>query len=177
MLAQQVCQPGAPRAAQVAQHDRLPARPDADVLRNLPAQLITATPVVAAWGQRFVVRDESGLRTLGGGTILRPVSRLATAKRPLDSEALERLRPATAAAAERAAAAEGAVSTYDLAVAIYGECHEDFQEWHWEGARAELARFFALFATAADELPLPPPGAKPLAKIVQTTRRQPARHG
>src|SRR5262249_36813810 len=39
----------------------------------------------------------------------------------------------------------------------------------------ELAHFFSLFAIAADELPLPPPGAKPAACVISLTRRQPAR--
>ena len=77
--------------------------------------------------------------------------------------------------AEREWFAEHEAGNYDVAVAVYGECHDDFQEWHWEGTRDELARFFSLFAAAADELTLPPPGARPAAKVVQATRRQPAR--
>jgi hypothetical protein len=77
--------------------------------------------------------------------------------------------------AEREPPANSDAGDYDVAIAVYGECHDDYQEWHWEGTRDELARFFALFAAAADELPLPPPGAKPAAKTIQTTRRQPAR--
>jgi hypothetical protein len=64
---------------------------------------------------------------------------------------------------------------YDTAVSIYGECHDEFQEWHWEGTKEELAHFFSLFAIAADELPLPPAGAKPAACVISLTRRQPAR--
>jgi len=66
-------------------------------------------------------------------------------------------------------------SDYDTAVSVYGECHEEFQEWHWEGTKEELIRFFLLFAIAADELPLPPPGAKPAARVISLTRRQPGR--
>ncbi|MBW8885031.1 MAG: hypothetical protein JF612_09715 [Planctomycetia bacterium] len=66
-------------------------------------------------------------------------------------------------------------SDYDTAVSVYGECHEEFQEWHWEGTRQELVHFFSLFAIAADDLPLPPPGAKPAARVISLTRRQPAR--
>jgi len=66
-------------------------------------------------------------------------------------------------------------TAYDIAVAVYGECHEEFQEWHWEGTAEELRRFFALFATAADQLPLPPPGAKPLHRTIQLTHRDPTR--
>ncbi|MCP4248589.1 MAG: hypothetical protein GY778_16185, partial [bacterium] len=35
------------------------------------AQLRLAEPVVAAYGQRFIVRDETATRTVGGGTVLR----------------------------------------------------------------------------------------------------------
>lgn len=38
-------------------------------------QLRSRRPLVAAHGQRFIVRDETASRTLGGGVILRPVSR------------------------------------------------------------------------------------------------------
>jgi selenocysteine-specific elongation factor len=37
------------------------------------AQLRFASPVVAEWGQPFIVRDETAARTLGGGRVLRPV--------------------------------------------------------------------------------------------------------
>jgi hypothetical protein len=77
--------------------------------------------------------------------------------------------------AEREPPANSDAGDYDVAIAVYGECHDDYQEWHWEGTRDELARFFAVFAAAADELPLPPVGARPAAKKVQATRRQPAR--
>ncbi len=42
------------------------------------AQLETAKPVVAEWGRRFIIRDETDARTLGGGVVLRPVSRRLT---------------------------------------------------------------------------------------------------
>jgi selenocysteine-specific elongation factor len=42
------------------------------------AQLETAEPVVAEWGRRFIIRDETDARTLGGGVILRPVARRLT---------------------------------------------------------------------------------------------------
>ncbi len=64
---------------------------------------------------------------------------------------------------------------YDSAVSVYGECHDEFQEWHWEGTKEELTHFFSLFEAAADDLPLPPPGAKPAARVISLTRRQPAR--
>jgi hypothetical protein len=64
---------------------------------------------------------------------------------------------------------------YDMAVSVYGECHDEFQEWHWEGTKEELAHFFSLFVNAADELPLPPPGAKPAIRVISLSRRQPMR--
>ena len=71
--------------------------------------------------------------------------------------------------------AEAEAAAYDVAVCVYGECHDDFQEWHWEGTKEELARFFGLLAAAAEELPPPPPGARPMQRTVITTRRQTAR--
>lgn len=72
----------------------------------------------------------------------------------------------------------GATSTsktsYDTLVDIYGECHEEFQEWHWEGTREELMRFFELFAATASDA-LPPVGAKPAPRIIVMQRRATAR--
>ncbi len=53
-------------------------------------QLRLAQPIVAAYGQRFVLRDENAHSTVGGGRVLRPVSRRL---RPLQrgaTDALER---------------------------------------------------------------------------------------
>lgn len=61
---------------------RLAEKPAASEVRDAFAQIKTATPIVVTWGQRFILRDESGMRTLGGGLILRPVARLWTARRP-----------------------------------------------------------------------------------------------
>jgi hypothetical protein len=72
-------------------------------------------------------------------------------------------------------ASKAPAGDYDVAAFIYSECHEEFQQWHWEGTKEELSQFFALFAAAADELPLPPPGAKPVERIVLASRRQPTR--
>lgn len=52
------------------------------------AQLATAEPIVAEWGQRFILRDESGSRTLGGGRVLRPVAPAYTLREPPDLEGL-----------------------------------------------------------------------------------------
>jgi hypothetical protein len=64
---------------------------------------------------------------------------------------------------------------YDLAVDVYSECHDDYQEWHWEGTREQLAELFDFLRTAAAELPLPPVGAKPAQRVVLARRREPLR--
>lgn len=64
---------------------------------------------------------------------------------------------------------------YDVRLEVFSECHADFQEWHWEGTRAQLQEFFGIFAAVARELALPPLGAKPLKRIVLASRRQPLR--
>ncbi|MGH7865996.1 MAG: selenocysteine-specific translation elongation factor [Candidatus Binataceae bacterium] len=46
-------------------------------------QLVTDQPIVALAADRFVVRDETNLRTLGGGVVLNPLGRRS--RRPLDS--------------------------------------------------------------------------------------------
>jgi selenocysteine-specific elongation factor len=46
-------------------------------------QIVTDDPVVALAGDRFVVRDETNLRTLGGGVVLNPLGRRS--RRPLDA--------------------------------------------------------------------------------------------
>lgn len=58
-------------------------------------QLRPREPVVAEWGQRFIVRDESGMRTIGGGRVLRAVSRRSATREQDDVAGL-------AALAERA---------------------------------------------------------------------------
>ena len=61
-----------------------PIRGSAATLKKLSpgetcfAQLETAEPVVAEWGRRFIIRDETDARTIGGGVVLRPVSRRLT---------------------------------------------------------------------------------------------------
>ncbi len=39
------------------------------------AQLRSGTAVTAAYGQRFIIRDDNATRTIGGGIVLRPVAR------------------------------------------------------------------------------------------------------
>jgi selenocysteine-specific elongation factor len=47
------------------------------------AQLVTEAPVVALAGDRFVIRDETNSRTLGGGIVLNPLGRRV--RKPLDA--------------------------------------------------------------------------------------------
>ena len=47
------------------------------------AQLVPDTPVVALVGDRFVIRDETNSRTLGGGIVLNPLGRRA--RKPFDA--------------------------------------------------------------------------------------------
>ncbi len=61
---------------------RLAEPPREPGLRGVYAQLRTATPVVATWGQPFLLRDEAATQTLGGGRILRPLARRWTTRHP-----------------------------------------------------------------------------------------------
>jgi selenocysteine-specific elongation factor len=70
---------------------RLRENPVELTVRGQFAQLRLTRPVVAAWGQRFILRDESGSRTLGGGRVLRPVARSWSAKRPAHVDGLRAL--------------------------------------------------------------------------------------
>lgn len=56
------------------------------------AQIRTRTPIVVEWGQRFVLRDENGTRTIGGGVVLRGAAGAWSKRHPPDAAALERLR-------------------------------------------------------------------------------------
>ena len=47
------------------------------------AQIVLNDPVVALAGDRFVIRDETNLRTLGGGVVLNPLGRRS--RKPLDA--------------------------------------------------------------------------------------------
>ncbi len=47
------------------------------------AQIVTVEPAVALAGDRFVLRDETNVRTIGGGVVLNPFGRRS--RKPLDS--------------------------------------------------------------------------------------------
>jgi selenocysteine-specific elongation factor len=55
------------------------------------AQLRSGEPIVSAYGQRFILRDESAVRTLGGGRVLRPVTRRRRADEGETVASLKRL--------------------------------------------------------------------------------------
>src|SRR5208282_1446741 len=47
------------------------------------AQIVTDEPAVALAGDHFVIRDETNVRTIGGGTVLNPLGRRS--RKPLDA--------------------------------------------------------------------------------------------
>lgn len=59
-------------------------------------QLRFQQPVVAAFGQRFIIRNENAQATLGGGIVVRPVARRARPKMKETRAALERAASADA---------------------------------------------------------------------------------
>ncbi|MBU0617573.1 MAG: selenocysteine-specific translation elongation factor [Planctomycetes bacterium] len=71
---------------------RLREAPAELTVRGEFGQLCFSEPIVTTWGQRFILRNESGSRTLGGGRVLRPVARPWTGKRPAHLEGLQTLR-------------------------------------------------------------------------------------
>lgn len=62
-------------------------------------QIRVASPIAVAHGQRFILRDETAVRTLGGGRVLRCVARRRIRNRRDELDGLERL--ATGDAADR----------------------------------------------------------------------------
>ncbi|MCH7703410.1 MAG: SelB C-terminal domain-containing protein, partial [Planctomycetes bacterium] len=64
-------------------------------------QIRVASPIAVAHGQRFILRDETAVRTLGGGRVLRCIARRRIRNRQEELVGLERL--ATGDAADRVA--------------------------------------------------------------------------
>jgi len=66
------------------------------------AQMVTEAPVVALSGDRFVIRDETNSRTLGGGIVLNPLGRRV--RKPIEAYLanLRRLKDSTGADAVEA---------------------------------------------------------------------------
>ncbi len=99
-----------PMAAGAAWSDDGPAkiaRPDSADRGTAPlpqrafGQLLTDQAIVAVYGQRFILRDESGQHTLGGGIVLHPLAARWTLRRRPTRAGLERL--AAGSDAERCA--------------------------------------------------------------------------
>jgi selenocysteine-specific elongation factor len=63
------------------------------------AQIRCGQPLTAVFGQRFILRDDAATRTIGGGTVLRPVARRR--KHALDRARLELQQLDTGAAEDR----------------------------------------------------------------------------
>jgi len=56
------------------------------------AQLRSGQPLVATYGQRFIIREENAVRTMGGGVMLRPVGRRRRRSADAECTSLERLK-------------------------------------------------------------------------------------
>jgi selenocysteine-specific elongation factor len=55
------------------------------------AQLRSGEPITATYGQRFIIRNETATRTIGGGVVLRPFARRKHRHRDTELETLRRL--------------------------------------------------------------------------------------
>jgi selenocysteine-specific elongation factor len=79
-----------------------------DGLAELPpraagwAQLVLTEPVLAMRGDRFILRDETARRTVGGGEVVNPFAARHRRAEPARPDLLERLRVGAAPAAARA---------------------------------------------------------------------------
>jgi hypothetical protein len=134
--------------------------------------------------QSFRREEVTGFHIAANRETMRPVPALTFyLKGGFESQPIELHPPATSEAVRtvlsntwRIAEAEPkGESNYDVRAEVFSECHPEFQEWHWEGTRAELLQFFKLVGLAANELPLPPHGAKPLQRVILANRRHPTR--
>lgn len=70
-------------------------KPEQRELRDVPARVATAEPIAVEWGQRFILRDESGSRNVGGGQFLRPAHSRSTRGEPDRAARFNRLRLGT----------------------------------------------------------------------------------
>ena len=62
------------------------------------AQLRCGEPIAATYGQRFILRDENAVRTIGGGVVLRPVARRRRLAAEVELAALQEVEHGDAAA-------------------------------------------------------------------------------
>ena len=67
--------------------------------------------------------------------------------------------------------AQAGQAPYDVAIDVYSECHDEFQEWHLEGTPAALHGLFDAVAEVAG-LPLAPVGLKATRRVVRAQRRE-----
>jgi len=123
-------------------------------------------------------RDEDTLRPvqsltldLAGGFESQPIE----LHPPATAEAVREVLREKWNVVERESGSRKSAADYDVAFYVYIECHEDFQEWHWEGTRDELSRFFDAVAVAAEDLPEAPVGAMAAKRIILASRREPTR--
>ena len=132
--------------------------------------------------QTLARKDITGYRIRRDEDTLRPVPALTLALAGgFESQPLELHPPASEEAVRRWLQQEWQLAeqpaadrrSHDRAIDVYSECHDDYQEWHWEGTREALTEFFAALDTAAAELPPPPAGARPAERIILASRREP----
>ena len=140
----------------------------------------------AAREQMLPRADVTGFRVAVEDDTLRPVPALTLyLSGGQESQPLELHEPATPddvrrllqtewRLEERPTAGPPSDVGYDLAIDVYSECHDEFQEWHLEGSAAALAEFFDAVAETA-ELPLSPLGVKAARRVILARRREPSR--
>ena len=137
--------------------------------------------------QSFAREDVVAFRVAREEDTLRPVHALTLyLTGGFESQPIELHPPATADEVNRLLAGEWQLTqrqpppssegqlNYDLAIDLYSECHDEFQEWHLEGTRAAFSELVDAIAEAA-HLPPPPSGAKPLSRVLYLRRRDPTR--
>lgn len=90
---------------------------------------------------------------------------------PATPDEVRRLLTGAWSLPERSASPAQRELPYDLAIDVYSECHDEFQEWHFEGTKAALGELTDAIAEAA-LLPLPPPGTKPRSRVLLLRRRE-----
>jgi hypothetical protein len=141
----------------------------------------------AAGNEQMFARDTVvGFRIARDDDTLRPVPALTLdlagnfESQPLELHApatpdeIRRLLAGAWSLPERSVSAAQRELPYDLAIDAYSECHDEFQEWHFEGTNAALGELTDAIAEAA-LLPLPPTGTKPRSRVLLLRRREASR--
>jgi len=136
--------------------------------------------------QRLPRADVTGFRVAVEDDTLRPVPALTLyLSGGHESQPLELHEPATPEEVRRLLKGEWQIEErptrgpagdagYDLAIDVYSECHDEFQEWHLEGTAAALAELLDAVAEVA-ALPLSPLGVKAPRRVILARRREPSR--